>query len=318
MTWSASPADESGPDGRTGVDLIIDPGAEAADHLAVRNFSNREITFAINAADGYLTPTGRFNMIPSNKKSVDAGRWITVVEAVTVPAGEIRTVPFHVTVPPNASPGDHAAGIAASIRSQGGGEGAGKLNVESRVGFRVMIRVTGSLQPQLEVQAHATFETSWNPFQPGAADLVYVLQNTGNVRLSVTGSIAHDGVRIPDSDTEAGKAVDLLPGDTHEMTIHLPRLWPVGFVSLPLALDQSMAAPDGSEQRLAPIARDVPLWAVPWPQLAILVAVGLIVVGLFWGRRRQALSVARLVREAHEEGRRAGSAAKTERVEHHE
>ena len=113
VTWAMSPADESGPDGRSWVELELDPGASATEHLAVRNFGDREVTFAITAADGYFTPTGRFNMLPSDATSVDAGTWISVDDQVTVAPGGTAALPFTVEVPDDATPGDHAARMAA-------------------------------------------------------------------------------------------------------------------------------------------------------------------------------------------------------------
>ena len=169
VTWSVSPADADGPDGRAWVELELDPGETATEHLAVRNLSAEEITFGLAAADGYFTDTGRFNMFSSDRESTDAGTWITVEDTVTVAPNGTAVLPFEVEVPENAPPGDHAAGVAASITSVSADPDGTRLGVESRVGFRVMTRVTGELQPKLDVVAvDATYDTSWNPFEPGA------------------------------------------------------------------------------------------------------------------------------------------------------
>ncbi|MEK8107066.1 hypothetical protein NKG94_21505 [Micromonospora sp. M12] len=69
-------------------------------------------------------------------------------ERVTVGPNETRVVPFTITVPKGATPGDHPAGIAATVTSTGG-----TVSVESRVGFRVMVRVNGSARAALPVRA---------------------------------------------------------------------------------------------------------------------------------------------------------------------
>lgn len=302
VTWAMSPADEAGPDGRSWVELELDPGATATEHLAVRNFSDVEVTFAITAADGYFTPTGRFNMLPSDAESVDAGTWITADEQVTVAAGGTAVLPFTVAVPDNATPGDHAAGIAASIYTEGTGDG-NNLGVESRVGFRVMTRVTGTVEPGLDVDTAATYLTSWNPFEPGAVQLDYVTENTGNVRLSVTGAAKHGDVSLPDPESEDAAAIELLPGDRRTVRIDVPDVWPLGLVTIPLTITESVISPDGSEQELHPTVHEVTVWAIPWPQLIIALALALIVTGLFWGRRRRAKQVEQLIDQAREAGR---------------
>ncbi|MCT9868595.1 COG1470 family protein [Paenarthrobacter aurescens] len=303
VTWAVTPSDASGPDGRSWVELELDPGASVDGHLAVRNLSDRDVTFALTAADGYFTPTGRFNMLPADKQSVAAGTWISMDKTVTVAAGGTAVVPFTVTVPDNATPGDHAAGIAASIYSQGGSDGT-QLGVESRVGFRVMTRVKGEVRPALSMKATASYDTSWNPLEPGSADLTVDLENTGNVRLSVDPSTMVNDARWPASGTEEARTLELLPGDRRTVSIHVPSVWPLGIMTLPVTVSQGVIAPDGATQSLEPVQESVTLWAIPWPQLAILVALVLLFAGLFWGRRRRKKELVRLVEEAREAGRR--------------
>lgn len=302
VTWAVSPADEAAPDGRSWVELELDPGATATEHLAVRNFSDREVTFSITAADGYFTPTGRFNMLPSDQESVDAGTWITADDQVTVAAGGTVVLPFTVSVPDDATPGDHAAGIAASILTQSAGDGT-SLGVESRVGFRVMTRVTGTVEPGLDVGTAANYVTSWNPFEPGAIDLDYTTENTGNVRLAVSGYAEHGDARVPKAETEAAASIELLPGDRRTIRIDIPDVWPIGVVTVPLTITESVITPDGSEQELTPTVHEVTVWAIPWPHLIILLALALIVTGLLWGRRRRAKQVEQLIVQAREAGR---------------
>ncbi|MEF3402480.1 WxL protein peptidoglycan domain-containing protein [Agromyces sp. CCNWLW203] len=303
VTWAMSPADESGPDGRSWVELELDPGATATEHLAVRNFGDRDVTFAITAADGYFTPTGRFNMLPSDAESVDAGTWISVDEQVTVAPGGTAVLPFTIEVPGDATPGDHAAGIAASIYTESAGDGAG-LGVESRVGFRVMTRVTGVVQPGLVVTPAPDYVTSWNPFEPGRVELEYLLENTGNVRLTVSGSVEHGGAVYPAPDTEQAQPIELLPGDRRTLSIQVPDVWPTVFVALPLTITQGVITPDGEASELDPMEVEVAVWAIPWPQLLIVLALALMITGLFWGRRRRTKQIEHLVDQAREAGRR--------------
>ncbi|MCP1412780.1 WxL protein peptidoglycan domain-containing protein [Paenarthrobacter sp. A20] len=303
VTWAVTPADAAGPDGRSWVELELDPGASVDEHLAVRNLSDRDVTFALTAADGYFTPTGRFNMLPGDKQSVAAGTWISMDKTVTVAAGGTAVVPFTVTVPDNATPGDHAAGIAASIYSQGGSDGT-QLGVESRVGFRVMTRVKGEVRPALSMKATASYDMSWNPLEPGSADLTVDLENTGNVRLSVDPSTMVNDARWPAAGTEEARTLELLPGDRRTVSIHVPQVWPLGMMTLPVTVSQGVIAPDGATQSLDPVQESVTLWAIPWPQLAVLVALLLLFAGLFLGRKRRKKELVRLVEEAREAGRR--------------
>ena len=305
VSWSVSPADETAPDGRSWVELELEPGQSATEHLAVRNLGDREVTFAVKGADGYFTPTGRFNMLPSSEKSVDAGTWLTVASAVTVPAGGTVVVPFEVEVPSDATPGDHAAGIAASLLSQGSDDGA-RVAVESRVGFRVMVRVDGEVTPQLGVEASGIYITDWNPFDPGAIMLSTTLTNTGNVRLRADAT-AENGRSADDADEAAGPT-ELLPGDVRSHEIRVAGVWPIGIVTVPVTVTRSLVLPDGTEQSLESVVRTVTVWAIPWPQLLVVVGLALIVAALVWRRRRRTRRVEGLIARAREEGRREAHA----------
>ncbi|SKB00363.1 hypothetical protein SAMN06295879_2994 [Agreia bicolorata] len=305
ITWSVTPADADGPDGRSWMELEGDPGAKIQEHLAVRNLGTTEVTFALNAADGYFTAKGRFNMLPHGTESVDAGTWVGVQENVTVAPGGMAVVPVDITIPENATPGDHAAGLAASIFSTGS-EGGASLGVESRVGFRVLTRVTGEIAPSLAVvSSEAAYRSSWNPFEPGSTRIEYTLENTGNARLSVSGSTVAGGVRVPDASGEAAAPVELLPGDRRTFQLDVPGAWPVGLLSYPLTVEQSVILPNEASEPAAALQQNIEVWAIPWSQLVVLLAVLLIVGGLLWGRMRRKRQVEKLLEEAREEGRRS-------------
>src|SRR5690625_644727 len=92
ITWAVEPATIDGPDGRRWVEQTLDPGQEATEYLAVRNFSNVDVTFALTAADGYFTDKGHFNMESSSVEPKDAGGWISIPETVDVAAKETAEI----------------------------------------------------------------------------------------------------------------------------------------------------------------------------------------------------------------------------------
>ena len=104
VSWSVTPADASGPDGRVAIEHSLDAGATIDDHFAVRNLGADTVTFRAAAADGFYTRNGRFDMLPSDQESVDAGTWITLPESVlrcsTIACGRAGGTPFATTSTP--------------------------------------------------------------------------------------------------------------------------------------------------------------------------------------------------------------------------
>lgn len=303
VSWSVTPADASGPDGRFSVEHEIDPGASVDDFLAVRNLGAEEVTFALSAADGFYNDNGRFDMLPSDQQSVDAGTWISLPESVTVAPADMVVVPFTVNVPANAEPGDHAAGIAASVMSTSSGDGAA-VGVESRVGFRVMTQVTGELEPAFSVQhVVADYRTSWNPLQPGDLAVSFDVVNEGNVRLSVGGivDIAGRQVAFP---TGAERQQDILPGEHHTFAVDFDEVWPLFGFAGEIVVSPTVTTVSGDIAEVAPASTSIFVWAVPWPQLLVLVGLALVIVALVWRRGRSKRRFDTLLAQAREAGRR--------------
>lgn len=302
VTWSVQPADETGPDGRSWVELTLDPGASSVEHLAVRNFSDHDVAFGLSAADGFFNENGRFNILPPDQTSTAAGTWISIADNVTVPAGGTEIVPFTITVPANAEPGDHAAGVAASIMSPSNAQDGSSIGVESRVGFRVMTRVTGELRPAASIGNVATsYRTSWNPFVPGVLTVDFDVDNIGNTRVRVAGTIAALGseMTFPPQD----EPQELLAGDTRHFSVQVTDVWPSVFVPTSVMVSPEVVVVGGEAPGLDPMRAETTALAVPWPQLIVILGAALILVSVVWQRGRSRRRLEMLLTDAREAGR---------------
>ncbi|MGA7148871.1 MAG: hypothetical protein WBX17_10335, partial [Microbacterium sp.] len=282
----------------------LDPGETVEDHFAVRNVSAQTVEFALTAADGFYTRNGRFDILASGEESVAAGTWIDIPESVTVGAGETAVVPYSITVPENAEPGDHAAGITASVLSVQEGDGAA-VGVESRVGFRVTTRVTGELTPAAEIQnLSGDYALSWNPFRPGDLTVSFDVENTGNTILLAQGNVAAGGrdAVFPGPNEQAQ---ELLRGDTRSLSVVVDDVWPLFLLPTTVTVAATVITMEGEQSTLEPVTAEVLVWAVPWPQLMLLAGIGLLILALVWGRRRSKKRLQGMLDQAREEGRRA-------------
>lgn len=305
VTWSVQPSSSTGPDGRPWIEQTLDPGESAMEHLAVRNFSDHAVNFRLVAADGFFNKNGHFNILPSDQTSTAAGTWIDISDSVDVPAGATVVVPLTIRVPETAQPGDHAAGVAASIMSTSTAQDGSDVGVESRVGCRIMIRVTGELAPGASIDnVTTTYQTSWNPFVPGDLTVEFDVTNTGNTRLRLTGvtTAAGSETRFPPSD----QPQELLVGEARRMSVAISDVWATVLVPLSITVDpEVVVVGSDSPPGLAAVEVETTVVAMPWPQLALLIGVALIAVAILWRKGRSKRHLERLLHDAHEEGRRS-------------
>ena len=312
VRWSVTPADEAGPDGRTAVEHTLDPGESVEDRIAVRNLSAEDVTFRLTAADGFFTRNGRFDILASGEESVAAGTWITIAGTVAVPAGDTVVVPFTVRPPGQAEPGDHAAGITASVLSVQSSEGGAAVGVESRFGVRVLTRVAGEITPSASVASlTGRYATSWNPFQPGELTVTFDVVNDGNTRLLAAGVVDAAG-RSASFPAAGENRQELLPGDTRALTVVVDDVWPSFLLPVTVTLGAEVLTIDGSAPEFVPVTAQVGVWAVPVPQLVLLLGIALVAGSLVWGRVRSRRRLRAMIEEARDAGRREGAEARTE------
>ncbi|MFJ7261881.1 hypothetical protein ACIQV2_17175 [Streptomyces globosus] len=169
--WSAAP--EPGAAGgapRPAFYLAGAPGAVLEDRLTLTNPSDRPRTFALRGAD---EPGGAGH-------AGGAGAWISFggAGAVTVPPRTRAAVPFTVTVPPAALPGDRRAAVLAA---EAGREEA----------VRVHLRVGGPTLAALTVEDVAVRGRG------ARTEVAYTLVNRGNVPLAPRVSVRAEGLFGP-------------------------------------------------------------------------------------------------------------------------
>ncbi|MDR2454271.1 MAG: DUF916 domain-containing protein [Bifidobacteriaceae bacterium] len=310
IRWAVVPAGPDGPDGRRWIELEAEPGQTVTEYLAVKNLSQVAVEFDLAAADGYLTSNGRYAILNQPEESVDAGTWIDLPASIAVPAGDVALVPFAISVPANAEPGDHPAGVAASIRSQGGEQSGASLGVVARVAFRVMTRVAGELLPGLALENfQASYQTSWHPLRAGRVKVGFDLVNTGNSRLSVTGAARAGGGQAAFPATP-DEVIELLPGSRRHIDLVVGDVWPLFRAAVSLqALPVVPEVLEGAPPAVEPVEARLGLWAPPWPQLALLGGLALIVAGAVAGRRGSERRLRRRIEQAVAEDRARAKAA---------
>lgn len=311
VTWSVAPADNKLGTGRPHFTYTLPQGTRITDAVTVANRGDRPITLRVYASDAFTTPTGGLDLLPAGRKPTDVGSWIAPrTGTLTLAPQQSGTVPFTVTVPSGATPGDHTGGIVTSLVTKDS-EG---VTLDRRLGSRVYLRVPGVLTPSLRVTAlHAHYDGTANPVGTGSARLTYTVTNNGNVRLT-----AHQHVRINglfgglSGSTALADLPELLPGDSLTRTAVVGDVWPAGPLRATVSL-QPLPSADGSDHsQPQPAAQPVAasgrttMWAWPWALLASAAVLAAAVCGGLWLRRRTRRKVAAAIGKAVDEALTAG------------
>jgi hypothetical protein len=288
VAWSVSPADANGAvDGRSRLELQLDPGATGTDHVQIANASTTDQTFEVYGADAVNTADGGYDLLAAGVASVDAGSWVSVdTSTVTVPALSTAMVAVTVAVPAGAAAGDHPAGVVVSRAKPADGQG---VLVDTRVAVRLSVRVSGQLAPALDVR---DVQVSWNgsavPFAPADATVLYTLANTGNVtvigspRLRVSGPLGLGAVVVEPEATR-----EVLPGRSFTVRSVVTGV-PAAILDTAV-VDVTMAAAPGPQTTIPLVSatRRASFAAVPWTGLVVLAMLAGLGTGLVRRRRRR-------------------------------
>jgi hypothetical protein len=316
ISWAVSPSTQNGPDGRTHYTYTdVKPGTLVHDFVGITNYSTQPVTFTVYAADGVTTSAGSIGLAPAKQRQVDIGAWLhTAHSQVTVPPRARVNEPITLTVPANATPGDHVGGVIASVSQALQG---GKFAREDRVGVAMYLRVAGPLHPALTVESASTsgYRGTPNPFGGGSTTVSYTVHNTGNVRLSGSQEVTITGLfGIPLATVHPATLQQILPGDSVRIVAHLTGVFPAGPLDLHVKVTPTEVP--GSPHLTVPMAAgaySVSMWATPWSQLALLILLAAAAFGVRWwlrtGRRRRADQLAAAVERGKREAQLAAVSA---------
>ncbi|MCX5382053.1 hypothetical protein [Streptomyces sp. NBC_00083] len=244
--WTAAPASGGGTrpsaDGRPYFYLEGAPGAVLQDTLSLSNPSGTPLTLRLRGAAAHNTPDGSFAV------RADPDPWITLAAPeVNIPARTRADVPFSVTVPAGAQPGDHPAALVATT----GGRA---------VGVRLQVRVAGPTLSALTVESVRV--------DRGRHVIRYALVNRGNTTLAPRLAVHADGVFGRAVERAARPLpVELLPGQR----VELSEPWPH-----PPALDRVDVRLDVTAEGGARASGSAEVSFVPWGPVA---GVGLVLLG---------------------------------------
>jgi hypothetical protein len=289
---SARPAGADGKaDTRTRFSYAVDPGQRVEDHILIINTGTTEQTFRIVGTDAYNDDKGQYALLATDAKPKATGTWVhfdngTNRTQLDLKPGESTVLAFSFAVPADATPGDHVAGIVASVITAGQ-----QVNLDRRVATRLYARVSGPLQPQLTIGSiDASYSGDWwNPLS-GSVIVRYSVRNSGNIALAsnLTAGI-NTWFGIPAAAQQGGSIQEILPGNTAAYEFQIKGVAQWLYLNPYLTLNPFVDSPDQKSQvAVAPTTRDTVAWGVPWDLVILLLIIGGGVLFWWWRRRRDA------------------------------
>jgi hypothetical protein len=191
-TLSAGPEADQPADmiGKGYFQLAMAGGQQQSVRLMVSNTNNEPMTIRAYPVDGVPTAGGGVDFNTFEKPVVGAGTWLSVDSpSLELAPGETRRLTATVAVAPNATPGDHVAGIAVEDMriSQSGTGSPLVINVHYRRAIAVVVTVPGERTAALEVDSVALVRDV-----RGVRAVVQV-RNTGNILFKARGTLEISG-----------------------------------------------------------------------------------------------------------------------------
>lgn len=284
--WAVEPSGPQGPNNRDFFIYSLKAGQGLRDTVGITNSTDQPLTFKVYARDAFSAPgDGAFGVGAESETPDGVGSWVKLPDEaalLTVAPGTRTDVPFSITVPPDAEPGDHAGAIVAALQTplQQSQEGSG-LNVQQRIAARIYVRVDGTFQPAVAVnQIDVGYDNGIGALFGGRpAKVTYQVQNVGNLRMDPEIVIKlKDPLGRTVATSPFRQYKDLLPGGTLDLTESFEGVPPVGRLTAEVTV-RSFGSAEAATTRTAAT------WSVPW-----LVVFGLIILGLLvalWLVRRR-------------------------------
>lgn len=166
-------------------ETFANPGDTITEKIRIKNESNFPVNYSIVIED--FSSSGEEGYVVLEEEGTDSSyslaNWIEPsVKDITLQPNEERPISFTVYIPRDAEPGGHYASI---LFQSGSDETPGVANVSQRIGSLILLRVSGNVTEDAQIE---TFETPTYS-QEGPINFTLRVKNNGNVHIRPKGTI---------------------------------------------------------------------------------------------------------------------------------
>lgn len=159
----------------------LNPGDSYQDGVKINNNTGETATIDIGAVDSRASNDGAFACAQEADDKIDVGSWVKLDQTqVTLASGEEEVVDFTITVPENASVGEHGGCITIMQANQQPSTTSGGIALSFRSAIRIAVTIPGDIVKAVNVSS-----VSLEPNK--GDDSKYIIKpgltNSGNVSL---------------------------------------------------------------------------------------------------------------------------------------
>ncbi len=291
----------------------VKPGDTWHGVVKVKNFSRKQQKVRILAEDFVVSDdTENITFYPSDQarhlKVPDIADWVTFSQTeVALAPGELRAIPFSLTVPYNAPTGGYYGAIFASIKTVAkyGDSSSGAqahVAINTRVGALLIFAVHGAENAHVDGIVRA-FLPLKKVFFISPARFRFAIKNSGNIHFRGSGTIYI---------SRAGKTVAELP---LPMEVNYPKKvrtyeqeWPFGLLQIgPYTATVHYESMSG----LVKLEATDTFWVIPWLAIVLLLySIILIIVVYRYVKSRYTIRIIRRKDKRHREIRKSRDVTK--------
>lgn len=270
----------------------ISPGGTLQDAIRLINNTSETKTLRVYAVDSLVSSGGAFACAQELEPKKGSGSWITLSKSeVTLLSLTNEVVPFTITLPENASTGEHNGCIVVQEKEDPAtNEDKTGIVLSFRTGIRVAILVPGEIIRKLEIGTITATKK-----ENGDITFNPKVKNTGNVSIDAGINVVIKNMFGFTSDKLGGE-YPVLRGEESEYNLDFKKPfwggWYRAFYTV--EYDPSMQAGVGTKSGEAPIilsASPIKIFSTPEPaaiaiELAILLLILILLILFIISRRR--------------------------------
>ena len=264
----------------------LDPGAIQTDSVVVQNLAEEDKTVVLYVANAFTTASGLIGVKANDQAKTGPVDWLKFTTKLPNNTFVLKglsalTVPFTITIPPNAPPGDYAFGIAVApdASDPSATPGGNTIQILQAAASLVELRVSGPLIPIVRVGAlTVSSEAKLVPgFVDGSTKVTFEVVNIGNQRINAVIQLVERNLFDTVIHREpAIKLGNVLPGSRVKLT----RSWDndpyiKGSVSVEITTGTATSA-----------TRSVNFWSVSWRTFVVPLMLIAAIFALRWRIRK--------------------------------